>query len=438
MGKQDWRHSDGGSIRSAPRPPGLSSRRLSWIIPAAIRPVDVRIGTRDPDTDRTDDTSHQAGPLKIAFIIDTISSPTGGTERQLLRLLEGLDRKAFAPHLVCLRSSDWLAGARLNLPVTFFDVRAFRHPSFVRDLSRFRTLCRSERFDIVQTFFVDGNVFGTIGAALAGGMTVVSSRRNIGHWHDTAQILLLRALRRLTHWYLANSQVVADATIRVERVRPERMVVIRNGLDVEELGSLTPELRARQRSEWSLSDEDRLIGCVANLRDVKNHPEFITAAAELVQHEPRARFVIVGEGPDRGELEGLIRKSGLTARFQLPGSTEDIRGPLAAFDLAVQCSRAESSSNSLIEYMARGLPIVASDIPGNAECLAAGETGLLYPLGRPDVLAASLLRLMQDSTLAGALGRAAQLQAQGRYSARVMLSQHQAFYRSIAEGRRRA
>lgn len=373
-------------------------------------------------------------PIRIAYVIDTIDTPAAGTERQLLALLRGLDRREFLPHLVCLQESPWLREQSFDFPVTYLGIHSLRRPAALAALLRFRRLCRETPFDIVQTFFVDGNVFGTVGAALAGRPVIVSSRRNIGHWHDRTQVALLRFLRRWTGWYLANSRAVAERTVTVEGAPADRVQVIQNGLEFEDPAAAPPGRRAAQRAAWGVAEDEILVGTVANLREIKNLPEFIAAAAHRGGPEPRLRFVVVGEGPDRADLEARIRAAGLEGRFLLAGRMLDVRPALAAFDIAVQCSRAESSSNSLIEAMAAGLAVAASDIPGNAEAIVHEVSGLLYPVGRPETLAAALSRLAGDAELRARLGAAARRVALETYSMSRCLERHADFYRrALAE-----
>lgn len=369
--------------------------------------------------------------IRIAFVIDTIDTPAAGTERQLLALLAGLDRREFAPQLVCLHESPWIAEQRFDFPVTFLGIHSLRRPAVLPALARFRRICRETPVDLVQTFFVEGNVFGTLGAALAGRPALVSSRRNIGHWHNRTQVALLRGLRRWTDFYLANSRAVAERTVTVEGVRPERVEVIQNGLEFEDPAIIPPDRRRNQRAAWGIADGETLVGTVANLREIKNLPEFVEAAARAAAARDDLRFVVVGEGPDHAALEALVAGRGLTGRFRLAGRMLDVRPALAAFDVGIQCSRAESSSNSLIEAMAAGLAVAASDIPGNSEAIVHEESGLLYPLGRPDALAEAILRLSGDAGLRTRLGGEARRVARETYSMSRCLERHAAFYRRV-------
>ncbi|MBU0982880.1 MAG: glycosyltransferase [candidate division Zixibacteria bacterium] len=369
--------------------------------------------------------------IRIAFIIDTIETPGAGTEKQLLALLHGLDRTRFEPTLVCLRPSRWLADQTFPFAVEILNLGSMIRPGAYGAYRRFKRLHREKQFDIAQTFFLDGNIFGTIAARLAGIRTVVSSRRNIGYWHTGFWKTVLRFLRRFTPYYLANSQAVLEVSRDVEGVPVERITVIYNGLELDDFKAIDASTRLAMRRRWGIEDSQTLVGAVANLRPVKNVMSLILAAEALAGAFPNVRFVVAGEGPLRQELQARIDEAGLTERFQLVGSLTDIPSCLAAFDIGVQCSHSESFSNSLVEYMAAGLPIVASSVGGNVEAIQHGVNGLLYDGTSADGLKKGLEDLLADNQRAQELGDRALKDAFERYSLRSCLDRHEEFYTSI-------
>lgn len=371
--------------------------------------------------------------IKIAYVIDWIYSPEGGTERQLLMLLNGLDRAHFLPHLVHLRDTEFLTNTTFNFPVTKVPVDKLISGDFIRGLRAFRKLHKREKFDIVQTLFIDANIFGTIAAHYAGCKRIVSSRRNIGYWHDAKQVSMLRFLSRWTAHYLANSKAAVDKTIETERVPADKITIIRNGLELDKFARITPELRAEQRAEWGIDNDDLVVGAVANLRTVKNIESLMRSAVELVKEHDKLRFVWCGKGFD-GEHEyylDLVGRMGLEGRFFFPGGTNDVVRSLSGFDIAVLCSRSESFSNSLVEYMAAGLPIVASDVGGNSEAIDHEETGLLYPIENEHALTEMLRKLITDRLFAQEIARKARETAHANYTREAMLRQHEQFYQRL-------
>jgi glycosyltransferase involved in cell wall biosynthesis len=350
-------------------------------------------------------------------------------------LLRHLDRSKFTPHLVCLRPADFIAKSGLDVPNLTLHVGSLFRPSAILKINQLGRYLRENRIDIVQTFFVDGNIVGTFGAMRAGTPIIISSRRNLGHWHGPMHIALLKYLQRHTSYYLANSQAVIAKTIDKESARPEQMHLVYNGLDIDRFSRITPELRAQQRASWKIADDETLVGSVANLRDVKNLDLLVMAAAEMKDQFPKLKFVIVGDGPDRERLTALLEQHGLTDRFLLPGRATDVIPSLAALDIAVLCSASESFSNSLIEYMAAGLPVIASDVGGNREAISHGENGLLFQSGDREQFKTELGQLLTNPETARKYAAAAREAARAKYSIQKYISEHEAFYQRVYKER---
>ena len=375
--------------------------------------------------------------INIAYVIDTIATPRAGTEKQLLMLLKGLDRNRFNPTLVCLRNSEWLEDQALSCDLEILNLGSILRPGFFGAASRFKKLHRERKFDIVQTFFLDANLFGTIAARMAGIKNVVSSRRNIGYWHTWFYRTMLRMLRRWTSCYLANSKAVLDVSLEAEGIAPENITVIYNGLDLSQYEVIEESVRLRQRHTWGVADNELLVGAVANLRPVKNIPSLISAAARLTRKHAGLKFVVVGEGPDREQLQQQVDSAGLTDRFRMMGAHNDIVPCLAAFDVGVQCSRSESFSGSLVEYMAAGLPIAASAVGGNVEAISHEQTGLLYDVNDPNGLVSTISALLSDLGKALQYGESAREAAFAHYSEEACVKAHERYYTDIMEKRSR-
>ncbi|MCP4580774.1 MAG: glycosyltransferase [candidate division Zixibacteria bacterium] len=369
--------------------------------------------------------------IKVAYFIDTIESPSAGTEQQLLMLLNNLDRNRFEPHLICLRDSKWLKSQSLPFSYDNLNFTKLFSYDFFRFAMEFRKLHKVSKFDIVQTFFTDANIAGTIAARLAGCKIIIASRRNSLDRLSGAQLKMLRFLKRYTTIYLANSKAIACATAAIEGAGLDRYKTIYNGMYLEKFNEINNEMRTRQRAEWKIADDDTLIGLTANLRSVKNIDSLIRAAAKLNNDFKKLKFVVVGEGPRREELQGLIDESGLSTAFKLAGRYSNIVPCLSAFDIGVLCSKAEGFSNSLIEYMAAGLPVVASDVGGNAEAISHNTTGLIYSLDEPNSLINALRNLVEDRALAKSLGEKARKEATNKYDVNKYIKNHEEFYIDI-------
>ena len=374
--------------------------------------------------------------INIAFVIDTIESPYAGTEKQLLEILKRLDRTRFRPHLVCLRNSDWLKTADIGCELAVMGLGSFFSFEFFRCRRRFARFCREQKIGIVQTFFRDSNHAGTLWAHKARVGVIIASRRNIGsgYWHNRREIAILKFLRRYTTHYVANSEAAAAETAGVEGVESSRITVIGNGLDIDVYPP--PDLKQAIKRSWGFTDDPPVIGAVANLRPVKNLPFLVRAAARIMKQRPEVGFVALGEGDQRTELQKMIDENELTDRFVLPGRSDNVARDLAGFDIAVLSSHRESLSNSLMEYMATGRAIIASDVGGNRELLSSEDLGFIYPADDEAAFDRCVLRLLEDDEFRNRIGHTARAEASRRFSFNTVMGQLETLYESLVNDHR--
>lgn len=232
---------------------------------------------------------------------------------------------------------------------------------------------------------------------------------------SAAFCLKQRWLARLPRRIVALSSVMKEEFLRLG-VADERVVVIHGGVDSEHFTPHNPEGRRRVRAEWGIAEGERLVGFVGRLVPIKALDLLLTAADQVVRQDPRAHFVIVGDGPLREPLQEQARALRLGDRCLFAGHRTDTRDVLAALDMAALCSLSEGMSNALMEAMATGLPVVASAIPANAEVVREGATGLLFPPGHAEVCAHSLQMLLRDHELALGMGRAGRERVEQHFS----------------------
>ena len=242
---------------------------------------------------------------------------------------------------------------------------------------------------MVVTFFRDANIAGTLAAGLAR-RPVVSTRRNLGWWHTPREVAVLRVLDRMTARFVANSEAVAERTRAVERLDPRRIEVIPNAVDTGRFRPPEPGEREAARRALGLDGNAPVVGCVGNLRPVKDHRGLLAAWERVRARLPEARLILVGSGPEEGALRELAAPFGESVRFL--GAREDVPALLRAFDLGVLPSMSEGSSNALLEYLASGLPAAATAVGGSPEILAGRGFGRLVPSGDPSALAGALIQ----------------------------------------------
>jgi glycosyltransferase involved in cell wall biosynthesis len=354
--------------------------------------------------------------VRIGFVIDTISCDTAGTQKQLIETLKRLDRKKFEPHLICLWRSPWMEHNSLPCPVHIVGHRGFFKLDSAKALGRFAAFLESIRFDIIQTFFVESIFAACFGAMLSRDKPVLlSSRRDIGlgagvPWYHFFYRIALPLANLKFDGIVANSLEVKRFVMKNEVVRAGKIRVIRNGIDTVD-DSVNPESGLRN------TDGMLNIGLVGNLSPVKRVDVFLNALF-LVKHsmpELRFRALIYGDGPERENLISLTESLGLASVVHFQGQVKDIDAQLRSLDIGVLCSDREGLSNAILEYMAHGLPIVATAVGGNPE-LVDGRNGFCVEPGRPEALADALIRLCRNRDLRLKLGRASFEKLKAAYS----------------------
>jgi glycosyltransferase involved in cell wall biosynthesis/peptidoglycan/xylan/chitin deacetylase (PgdA/CDA1 family) len=332
--------------------------------------------------------------IRIAFVIDSIDSwEDGGTEQQIAKFITALDPVYFAVELYFLRPSRGLFADDFLCPV---HVASWKTPGSGSRWATVRALAdllKLQRPHIVQTFFRDGTYYGVAAAKIARVPRIVIARRNFGHWKATADRAALKLVNRLAHAWQCNSRAVWESLRRDEGVPPDRIEILPNAIDLNRFSPPTQEERLAARRQLSLPDSAPVLVSVATLFPVKDPRTLIEAAALVRSALPNVQFLLVGEGPLRDEMSRRIEELGLTQSVRLLGAQRDVRPYLAAADMGLLTSRSEASSNSLLEYMAMGLPAIVSDLQANRELVG----GMFFSAGNPPELSRRVISLCQDT-----------------------------------------
>ena len=375
--------------------------------------------------------------IRIVFLLGTLRM--GGTERQFLETIRRLDRRRFDPRVLALPDSGPIRAeiealgvpvARLGMPPA---QGAFRLSSLFHVLRMFRDVLRylrRERPHILQSYQFWTNIYASVAGKIAGTPVILTGRReSLDPKYRRVWKLALRDLsNRWATAILANSERVRAECLRAERfLAPEKIQVIYNGVDFARYA--VPQASLAIKAALNFPNDAPVVGVIARLHPRKGHRDFLNAAAIILRQQPDARFLLVGADQGmRPELEALASELGIADAVAFTGEQQEIPTLLAAIDILVSCSRIEGLSNAIMEGMAAGKAIIATNIDGTPELVRHEETGLLIPQGDPAQLAATALRLLHDSALRRRLGDAARERAKTLFQMDNMIQQTEAFY----------
>lgn len=369
--------------------------------------------------------------IKLALVIDTIDPDIGGTEKQIFLLLKHIDRTKFTPYLCCLYNSPWLEQHSDLCDIHIINFTSYRFPRSYCHLLQFAHFLRHEQIDIVQTFFRDGNIVGTIAAKLAGAKIIISSRRNLGLWNTKPYLLLLRLLNPLATRFYANSQSVANHTIAQENIAPDKIEVIYNGIEWSAFDNTTDLTPGTIRKELNIQPDEMVITAVSNLRAVKGVETVIRAAEKVHCTYPNIRLLLVGEGGDRNFLEELAERLGIGDKVFFLGSRNDVPKILKDSDIGVLGSLSEGLSNALIECMAAGLPIVCTSVGGNLELVEDTVNGFLVPPNNPELFADALKKILAAPDLKQRMGEKSYCKARTTFNIAYCVKQTENLYERL-------
>lgn len=341
-----------------------------------------------------DNRSGNESTPKILMLIDEMESiAAGGTERQILQIAALLRAGGFETVIATLRGTAWLTPEVAGCPVHHANVMSLRSRSSWRELQKLQQWMRKERFHILTTFFHESNCLGSWLASRAGIPALVGGRRNLGTTIPLLWKALLRLSNRRVDQFHANCEAVGQKAIRAEGISPDRVHIVYNGIDLTLFEGLY-QYRRSMRQRLGLRPDAILYGMVSGLRPEKGVGDFLEAARQMIPSAPRAHFLIVGGGELQAALQARVDQHNLHSRIQLVGAQNDVLPYLAAMDVGVLSSYTEGLSNSLLEYMAAGLPVIATNVGGNRE--AVGDAGILVPARNPEALAAAMLQMQSE------------------------------------------
>jgi sugar transferase (PEP-CTERM/EpsH1 system associated) len=366
----------------------------------------------------------------------------GGLENGLVNLLNRMPREHYRHAVIALTDATDFRARVIRDDVPFIELHkapghaARLYPALARMFARMRPA-------IVHT-----RNLAALEASVPAWLARVPVRIHGEHGRDIGDLdgasrkyrLVRRAYRPFVDHYVAVSGDLTHYLVDDIGIPATRVTRIVNGVDTR---TFRPRIDAARVPGCPFADPQLvLVGTVGRLQAVKNQVLLARAFAHAVAASPalraRLRLVIVGDGPMRSKISGVLAAAGVADLAWLPGMRGDVADLLRSLDLFVLPSQAEGISNTILEAMATGLPVIATDVGGNAELIEDGVTGSLVPSADVGALAAAIARHAQSPALARTMGHAGRARAERLYGLETMVAQYSALYDRLLARRRRA
>ena len=368
--------------------------------------------------------------VRILLVIPTLDR--SGAEKQLTLLACGLPKDQFEVRVVALnRGGPYESELRQHdIPVTILGKRWKFDPVC---LYRLRSLIRTWKPDVVHTWLFAANAYGRLVAG-RGGPPVIVSERCVDSWKSAWQLKLDRWLIPHTAFMVGNSHSVAQF-YRQQQFPADRLRVVPNGIQLPPAATeFSPAERDRRRAALcGLPPGAKVLGFIGRLARQKRVIDLIWMLVLLENLRDDIYLLLVGDGPERDWLERFARDLNVEDRVKFVGHRSDATELLPLMDVFCLASDFEGMSNSVMEAMAVGLPVLASDIPPNRELVVEGQTGYLVPVGDRASFARTALSLIERPDRAAQLGAAGRNRMQTEFSVAQMIDGYAKLYQEVLQ-----
>lgn len=377
-----------------------------------------------------------AGDGRIRLCLVVASLDRGGAESQVVELARRLDPGRFAVSVALLthRGAMFDEVCATGLRVALVQPDTPSPWTWVNWLRGLIVRFREERPHVVHGFLFPTYALAALAAAKVGGIATASGVRSLGLGIEQRfpYSFVERIGHRLTAAIVGNSEAVRRAAVARDRGVARRFRVIHNGVDLAKYASRAD--RAATRHELGLADGELAVLMVANLISYKGHRDALHAFLAARRQVPGLRLVLAGAGPEEAALRALAAELGIASEVRFLGARTDVPRLMSAADFFLMASHEEGFPNAVLEAMASGLPIVATDVGGVREQFGDATCGLLVAARAPAAMAQAIVRLARDAELCQALGATARRRAAAEFGWDVAVARHSALYEELARG----
>jgi len=369
------------------------------------------------------------GSIKVLHLVQGLG--IGGLENVVVNLLKGIDSERYQPS-VCCYDTLWSVAQSLNGIINIHFLKRKQGIDYAYPF-KLAALLKREKIQILHLHNSTAFFYGVI----AGKITRVPVIIYTEHARDIFPNIKVRIADKILSSFTDKVIVVADYLkknlIKYEWFNPSKIITIYNGADETKFNNKYNVDEVKR--DLGLFGRKKIVGIVARLDPIKNHKCLIKAMQIVVKHYPDTILLVIGDGALRDELKAFARESNLLNNIYFLGTRQDIPQLLAIMDIFVLCSISEGLPMTLLEAMAAGKPIIATNVGGIPEIIEHGINGVLIPPDNPDILADAIKKLIDDTEKAKQMGSMAREKFENNFTLSTMVKNYEEVYESFITSR---
>lgn len=375
--------------------------------------------------------------IRILYVIDKLTF--AGSQKHLYELTRALDPEQFEVKAVSLESGGPLEASFQSAGIAYevLGISNWNSLAGIRGLFQLISIMRSFKPDIVHAYLFTANVFAPIAARIAGVPVVITSRRDLGDWKSKRQVRISRFTNNFVDFITANSEAVRAAAMSLEEVAIEKTQVIYNGIRANHFQ--THKDKALLKTQWGFPAESIVFGTLSNIRKEKDPMTLLNAFLQISQTHPNTYLIYGGRVKDEvlwDKIKTFIATHELQNKVKFAGAVENVPEFLGGLDVFIFTSMSEGFSNSILEAMAAGLPVVASEVGGNQEQVIPGVTGYLFEAGNVSECVHAVEKLLNQGQMP-LFGKAARQRILERFTQDRMAHEMSALYTKLLAEKKR-
>jgi len=370
--------------------------------------------------------------IKVVLLTDCLAYLTGGAERQIFELARRLSKNKYSVTIASLECEGQAPQKTIeshDCRFVAFPVKRIYGLSGLLGGFRFIKFLKKEKVDILITYHFSSDIWGAITAKIAGVPAIISNRRDMGFWRGQRHIQAYKMINRFVSKIVVNAQAIKSLFMKEEGIDERKLWVINNGIDLE--GEENRSQDTQLRENLNIKEEDTVIIHIANITPVKGHDFLLKAFKVILKENSNVKLLIVGADEMNGSVENLVEQLKIGDSVFCLGVRKDISQLLYISDICVLPSLSEGMSNSIMEYMAAGKPVIATRVGGSPELVEHGVNGLLVEKANEAELADAILELVQDPNKCVEMGKQGYRKIAKGFSMKKMVQSYERLFEEL-------